>query len=94
MTTHIFNAQNRCTSTGRNLAILFAHARKRGGVSRITVDRVRDTGRALVNVWFVDGARGCTNFADYSHACEWARDRSALSPRVSWFAGCLVECTE
>lgn len=95
MTTHIFNEHNQCISEGRNLAIVFTRARRAGGVSRIAVNQLPPGGHweALVNVYFANGHRACTNFASYSHACDWARERSALSPRVSWFAGCVVECT-
>jgi hypothetical protein len=91
MTTHIFNAQNQCIGTGRNLDIMLRRANGRG-VSRITVDRLPDSGHweALVNVFYGDGSRACTNFASFSHACEWANDRSKASPRQSWFVGCLV----
>jgi hypothetical protein len=94
MTTHIFNALNQCIGEGRNLRILFEKARKFGGVSRITVDQLSDSRHyeALVNVHFSNGYRGCTNFASYSHACEWAAGRSALSPRVSYWAGAAVTC--
>lgn len=94
MATHIFDAQNRCIGEGRNLRIMFDRARRFGGVARVTVDQLPPGQHwgALVNVFYVTGHRACTNFADYSHACKWARDRSALSPRVSFWAGCAVEC--
>lgn len=90
MTTHVFNPHGACVSEGRNLAIVFSYARRFSGVSRITVDRLPQN-RALVNVFYVNGWRACTGFSDFAHAQEWARARSALSPRVSWFAGCAVE---
>jgi hypothetical protein len=91
MTAHIFDKDNRCVGTGQNLAIIFRYALRMQGVTRITVDEI-EGGRALVNVHYKGGWRGCTNFVSYSHACDWARDRSNLSPRVSWFAGCAVVC--
>ena len=95
MTTQVFDDQNRCIGEGRNLRIMLEKARKYGGVSRVTVDQLPPGNRwgALVNVFYANGYRACTNFVDYPHACEWARDRSTLSPRVSFWAGCTVECT-
>lgn len=94
MTTHIFDPANRCIGEGRNLRIMFDRARRFGGVTRVTVDQLPPGQHwgALVNVFYVNGSRACTNFADYSHACEWARARSALSSRVSFWAGCEVQC--
>lgn len=94
MTTHIFNEHNQCVSEGKNLRIIFDRARRFGGVSRIVVDRLPDSRHwgAVVNVFFPNGYRACTNFADYAHACDWARDRSNLSPRVSYWAGAVVTC--
>ena len=95
MTTHIFSPENRCVSEGRNLRIMFDYARRLGGVTRVTVDQLPPGGHwgALVNVFYVTGHRACTNFVSYSHACDWARERSALSPRVSYWADCEVTCT-
>ena len=97
MTTHIFNAENQCIGEGRNLGILLRRAKGRG-VARITVDELpfvalHGPSGALVNVFYRDGTRACTNFADYSHACDWAYTRSQASPRTSWFAGAEVVCT-
>lgn len=91
MTTHVFNAENQCIGEGRNLGILLRRARGRG-VARITVDG-QTNGGALVNVFYADGSRACTSFADYGHACDWAETRSDASPRVSWFAGCALKFT-
>lgn len=93
MTTQIINPQNQCVSEGRNLRIMLDHARKRGGVKRITIGRITDSRfhEAIVNVFYNDGFRAVTNFASYDHAIEWAQTRSKASPRTSWFAGCVVD---
>lgn len=93
MTTQIINPQNQCISEGRNLDIMFRHARKRG-VSRIAVSRISSTGRyeALVNVFYKDGFRAVTNFASFDHAVEWANARSNTG-QASAFAGCEVQVT-
>ena len=91
VTTHIFDAANRCIGEGRNLGILLRRAKGRG-VDRITVDGLPN-GSALVNVFYRDGSRACTNFVSYWHACDWAQTRSDASPRASWFAGCGLKFT-
>lgn len=93
MTTHIFNPQNICVSEGRNLGIMLRHAKKRGGVARITIDKLVGYRRdeALVNVFYNDGFRAVTNFSSYDHAIDWAQTRSKASPHTSWFAGCVVD---
>jgi hypothetical protein len=95
--THIFNAENQCIGTGKNLGIVFRKARDYGGVKRIRVDQLNSHSmhyEALVNIWFANGYRACLNFSCYSHACEWAHERSAARPRTSWFHGCTVECNQ
>jgi len=82
-------------SSGHNLAILFTYARKAGGVKQITVNKLNDESenrpRAFVQIYFANGAIGETYFCDDSHAEDWARHYSGMSPRVSWWAGCRVE---
>lgn len=43
MTTHIFNASNKCVSQSRNLAGLFTWARRAGGVTRMECHTFQDT---------------------------------------------------
>jgi hypothetical protein len=93
MTTHIFNEHNVCISEGRNLAIIFAYARKTGGVSKIHISKL-DSSRyeALVNVHFVNGYRACTNFVSFAHALDWANDKSKR--KNTYWTGCQVQTYE
>lgn len=88
MTTLIIDSWGHKRSEGKNLGIMFRYAKKRGGVKRLEVTELEDQ-EARVVCFYLGGWKAVTTFSSFSHACDWARARSAL-PGRSWFSGCEV----
>lgn len=93
MTTYIFNRAGECIGQSHNLRGMLDRARG-DGVRCIEVHHLDDGADrrpgAYVRAHYRSGNFAETYFVCASHALEWARERSASSPRKSWFAGCEV----
>jgi len=88
MSTIIFNPQGEQVGKGKNLGIMFAHARKRGGVKSIKVRKDKHStfgDGAFVWVTFADGFVAETRFVSHSHAQTWALSKTHT--KGSWWYG-------
>ena len=82
--TQIQNERGVCVSGGKNLAVIYSNARRRQGWKHIRVLPLKDSRyAAMVTVYFGDGFRAITNFADLSICKDWAANRAKRS-------GCTV----
>lgn len=100
MTTTIYNNDGKPVAQSHNLRAMLRGASLYGGVRSLRVIPVKMgvpvgapveiDGGAEVTAFYANGYIGKTLFVSHSHAVEWAFERSELSGRVSFFAGCDV----
>lgn len=84
--------------TGKDLAVIFRGARNYDGVRAVEIERIEKhypnqvlrhyRGGARVTIRYQGRCYGVCNFVSYSHAVEWAHEKSGR--KGTYWTGCEV----